>query len=352
MAVSLSIIIPLFNRKELIKETIDSVCGQSNKNFQCIIIDDHSTDDSFEVVKDYIGGDNRFIIEKRNSELKGASVCRNEGIDLATGDFIMFLDSDDLLDPRCVAQRFSLVHQELNRDFYVFQVALFDHNTYVSEYLWSKIDNDDDLEAFINSNGWSISNTLFKRNFLQNNHYFDDKAQSWQDVEFHIRALLKTSNYSKFSQAKPDVYIRVSSYHRVSNSNLSYLRILSRINTYLKIESILVKNGVNYYKDPFLIYYFKYLEIAARTLSLEEYFLLKKQWTISTKISNSSTFMLRSYLDFQSYLTKFKLYYVGSVFYRLVRFFISEDLLYSKNKKIKHNKPIDIKRIMKYQKLD
>lgn len=345
MTNTISIIIPLFNRKNLIKETVDSILAQSSNNFECIIIDDHSTDDSLEVVREYTKEDDRFLVKKRKSILKGASVCRNEGIDLATGDFIMFLDSDDLLDPECVAHRFSLVHQKLNKDFYVFQVALFDHDTYMSEYLWSKIDNDNDLEAFINSNGWSISNTLFKRGFLQNNHYFDDKAQSWQDVEFHIRALLKTSNYYKFLNSKPDVYIRVSSNTlRVSNSNLSYSRILSRINIYLKIEDVLEKNGINYYKEPFLIYYFKYLEIAARTLSFKEYFSLKKQWTTSTKISNSNSSMIRMYLDFQSYLTKFKLYYLGSFFYRVVRFFISGDLLYSKNKKIKYHQSIDIKR--------
>jgi glycosyltransferase involved in cell wall biosynthesis len=342
MTYSLSIIIPLFNRKELIKETLDSIKQQSEKTFECIIVDDHSTDGSFETCSSYVKDDTRFLVKRRKSPLKGASVCRNEGIDLASGTHIMFLDSDDLLDPECVSGRLLAIKPYPKNDFYVFQVGLFDHDTYKVSYLWSSIEFKDDLLAFINSKGWSVSNTVFKREFLKNNHYFDEMAESWQDVEFHIRALLKTSNYKKFLTKDPDVYIRISGLTRVSNTNLSYGRISSRIRGYQKIDYILVKNNISFHHQAFSIYYLKYLEIAARTLKTEEYISVRNFWIATNQKKNINFYFFKAYLDLQCFLTRYNMYYIGSVFYKLLRLVIPGEILYSKNKKIKLNRTIDL----------
>ena len=340
MTDNISIIIPLFNRKELIKETLDSIKRQSCKKFECIIIDDHSTDGSFEFSSRYVNNDNRFVVKKRKSALKGASVCRNEGIDLATASYLMFLDSDDLLDPECVSKRISAIKQTPDKDFYVFQVGLFNHDTYKVNYLWSSIESENDLLAFVNSKGWSVSSTLFKREFLQKNHYFDDKAQSWQDVEFHIRALLKSSNYKKFSKKEPDVYIRVSNLNRVSNTNLSYERILSRILGYQRVENVLLQNNVFFHLKPFSIYYFKYLEIAARTLKKKEYYSIRNIWLSSNR--NKNFYFFKAYLDLQCFLSTNGMFYIGSVFYKLIRLVIPTELLYAKSKKVKLSRTIDL----------
>ncbi len=347
MTNTISIIIPLFNRKNLIKETVDSILAQSSNNFECIIIDDHSTDDSFEVINDYIGEDNRFIISKRISTKKGASVCRNEGIDIAKGSYIMFLDSDDLMDPNCISRRMEVVQSNSQNDFYVFQAALFSHETYIVKNLWSNIGLDNDLNAFINSNGWCISNSLFSTNFLKNNHYFNEDAQSWQDVEFHIRALLKTTNYSKYPNTQPDVFIRVSNIARVSNTNLSYKRIHSRLEGYLTIEKEFLINNIRSFEKPFLIYYFKYLEIAARTLPGLEFIALRDYLFSNTKINNRKLKYLRFYLNLQFKLTKYHMYYVGSIFYKIIRLFLSNDLLYAKNRKIAMQDSIDLRSRLK-----
>lgn len=88
-----SVIMPCYNSAEYIGDSIDSVIAQTYENWELIIIDDCSTDNSLEIIEKY--KDTRIRI-LRNSENSGAAVSRNNGIDTAQGRYIAFLDSDDL----------------------------------------------------------------------------------------------------------------------------------------------------------------------------------------------------------------------------------------------------------------
>ena len=93
-----SIITPSYNCAGFIGETIESVQAQTYTNWNMIIVDDCSTDNTEEVVKKYIRNDNRIIFH-RLSENYGAAVSRTKAMEIADGDFMAFLDSDDLWDP-------------------------------------------------------------------------------------------------------------------------------------------------------------------------------------------------------------------------------------------------------------
>jgi len=90
-----SIIMPSFNCEEFISETILSVMNQTYKNWELIIVDDGSTDNSVCIINNFIKGENRInlIINDKN---EGAAVSRNKAIEVAMGKYIAFLDSDDL----------------------------------------------------------------------------------------------------------------------------------------------------------------------------------------------------------------------------------------------------------------
>lgn len=92
-----SIIIPVYNRAQILPETLDSVISQTYSQWECIIIDDNSTDHTFGVIEKYVETDKRFIPIKNTTDSKGASVARNLGLQKAKGDYIQFLDSDDIL---------------------------------------------------------------------------------------------------------------------------------------------------------------------------------------------------------------------------------------------------------------
>lgn len=94
---SVSIIMPSFNTAVYISETIDSVINQTYKNWELIIVDDCSTDNTDDVVKQYLGDERiRYIKNEINS---GAAVSRNRALREAKGRWIAFLDSDDLWEP-------------------------------------------------------------------------------------------------------------------------------------------------------------------------------------------------------------------------------------------------------------
>jgi glycosyltransferase involved in cell wall biosynthesis len=96
-----SIIIPTYNRAHLIEETLDSVLAQTYENWECIVVDDGSTDATALTVEAYLRKDARFQFFKRpNHKPKGANACRNYGFEKSKGEFIQWFDSDDLMHPR------------------------------------------------------------------------------------------------------------------------------------------------------------------------------------------------------------------------------------------------------------
>ncbi|MDT0649587.1 glycosyltransferase family 2 protein [Autumnicola edwardsiae] len=97
MKPTISVIIPTYNRAHIINETLDSVLDQTYANWECLIIDDGSGDNTKDVIKKYLR-DERFKYFKRpDGREKGACTCRNIGIEKSSGDYIQFLDSDDKL---------------------------------------------------------------------------------------------------------------------------------------------------------------------------------------------------------------------------------------------------------------
>ena len=90
-----SIVTPVYNAEKFIKETIDSVISQTYKNWEMILVDDCSSDSSAEIIDEYVKSDSR-IKYMKNAENSGAAVSRNTGIEAANGQYIAFVDSDDV----------------------------------------------------------------------------------------------------------------------------------------------------------------------------------------------------------------------------------------------------------------
>ena len=108
-----SIIIPTYNRKWIIEDTLLSVISQTYINWECIIVDDNSTDNTIELINKYAKIDDRFkFIIKPITNIKGASVSRNIGLQNAKGKYIQFLDSDDLLAKNKLEVQIKLLEKE------------------------------------------------------------------------------------------------------------------------------------------------------------------------------------------------------------------------------------------------
>ena len=100
--IKVSVVVPVYNVQEYIGECIDSILGQTYKNIELILVEDGSTDSSLAICQEASEKDSRVkLIVKNNS---GASEARNAGIDASTGDYVMFVDSDDYIVETAIEQ--------------------------------------------------------------------------------------------------------------------------------------------------------------------------------------------------------------------------------------------------------
>ncbi len=121
-----SIIIPTFNRTSLLPETLDSIIAQDYEMWECLLIDDGSTENNLDILHKYSVLDNRFIVleRKKFNKPKGANACRNIGLEQAKGDFIIFFDSDDLMTQNHLSTKVKLI-QSADYDFAVTRTQYF-----------------------------------------------------------------------------------------------------------------------------------------------------------------------------------------------------------------------------------
>lgn len=95
-----SVITPTFNRAHLLGEMLDSILAQSYQNWECIVVDDGSSDNTDSVMASYKAADVRFqYLHRAPERIKGANACRNIGLEAAKGAYIIFFDSDDVMTP-------------------------------------------------------------------------------------------------------------------------------------------------------------------------------------------------------------------------------------------------------------
>lgn len=93
---TISIIIPVYNTEKYLRRCLDSIVAQTCENFECILVDDGSTDDSGKICDEYADKDSRF--KAYHNENSGPSKARNYGIEISRGGYLLFVDSDDWLD--------------------------------------------------------------------------------------------------------------------------------------------------------------------------------------------------------------------------------------------------------------
>ena len=105
----ISIIIPIYNSENYLKQCIESIVNQSYKNIEIILIDDGSTDESLKICNEFAKKDHRIKVYKGKHE--GVAVSRNIGIDNSTGECICFVDSDDIIDSNYVDILITLLHK-------------------------------------------------------------------------------------------------------------------------------------------------------------------------------------------------------------------------------------------------
>ena len=200
----ISVIIPVKNRAHIIKHTINSLISTSYQDLEIIIIDNNSTDETGSIINEY---DN--IIYIKNSTDKERSYSRNIGIKLAKGEFITFLDSDDLLNKEI----FEFFKRSL--DIFKNDKFFFINYNYIKENLTIKNTNlfkkksctIDDLAKsnFISNIGIFVRRDLALDNLWDENSYIIGT----EDYDFVLRLMIKTKRAILINKKPLGIYIQI-----------------------------------------------------------------------------------------------------------------------------------------------
>lgn len=250
-----SIIIPTYNRVHLIGETLDCVLAQTYSNWECIIIDDRSTDDTAILLNEYCVKDKRFIfILKAEDKKKGASISRNLGLITASGEFIQFLDSDDILSPNKIEVQLDLLKNESK---YTISTCKWGKFNVLDESL-NLFENNVDYKNFYDVKEYfdliglyggffPPLNFLINKELINYSGYWNESLTVNDDGEFFFRIVLN----SKKILFSDKTYVL---YRNNSVDNLSVLnsenKAISLLNSWRIIEALYIAK----YNDVSSIY--------------------------------------------------------------------------------------------------
>jgi glycosyltransferase involved in cell wall biosynthesis len=185
-----SIIIPVYNREHLIGETLDSILTQTYTNWECILVDDHSTDATIAVLEAYRLKDKRIKwVSRPNDRFKGANACRNYGFELSKGEVVLFYDSDDLMLPH----KLQVSVETLGKcDFVVSRSLNFENSRFMEIPNYPPPDYTFNLPDFFAARVfWITDDVLIKRQAIKK-ITFDETLQSGQEYNFFCCMLMHT----------------------------------------------------------------------------------------------------------------------------------------------------------------
>ena len=259
----ISIIIPTYNRAHLIGETLDSIMAQTYTNWECIVVDDGSTDNTEKLILKYVEKDVRFQYHMcPKDRLQGGNAARNYGFEISRGDYVNWFDSDDLMHSEKLQLNVNEFNKNPNIDFCLSNSSTFGSNI-ISEEL--KINSTNDLfnNYILKINKFNTNTPLFKKNFLNDKKLFNESTLRGQEYEFFSSLFYNYSRPIGFIN-KFLVFIRIENESGITNDYFkgnskkfdSYFNVLKGVFLKIQDKHILL---------DFLIYTYKELFYAVKT---------------------------------------------------------------------------------------
>jgi glycosyltransferase involved in cell wall biosynthesis/ADP-heptose:LPS heptosyltransferase/ubiquinone/menaquinone biosynthesis C-methylase UbiE len=183
----ISICIPTYNRAQFLSLAIQSALNQNYQNYEILIIDDGSTDNTGQIVKEFASQKIRYI----KKENEGRPKTRNKLIHEAKGDYILWLDDDDILAEELLPKYSKILQKDPTIDVIYGNLQLFDSSNGNNLQLYNPVDysesNKDLIANLISGSGITFPGSLIKKSILQNHGGFNEEYLRAQDNEFWAR---------------------------------------------------------------------------------------------------------------------------------------------------------------------
>ena len=314
-----SVIMPVYNAEEFLDKSVSSVINQTYKNLEILLIDDCSTDNSYNILKEYANKDNRIKVF-HNEQNKHVSATRNVGIKNATGKYLYFIDSDDFIDNDYIEHLVKTAEKE-NADIVVNTNIYTIYNNQPSLSYFSREMNRrifDDKKVLAVKIFPSVWNRLFKRELqTKYNILFPEEIKHLEDGYFNAMFFSVSGNVS---------FIKPNSYYYYQNGIQNSVHRNWLYKSSLNDTLYVIKNGNKFLKDNNLLKhgyianilslenilfdYKKYIVNKNDLLTKNEDFTKARELLLSIKddILNNKSFYQAEELDFLSNIEKYSTY--------------------------------------------
>jgi glycosyltransferase involved in cell wall biosynthesis len=240
--VKISIILPLYNKAIYIKDVLNSILSQSFTDFEVIVIDDGSTDESAQIVESFVD-DRIHLFKKENG---GVSSARNYGLNKCIGDLIYYLDGDDLMDPQALSTLYNLYLSHSDCDVFAGNFLQVYSNIKPKQYC--KGDEEyvvvNNYEDFYSQKIYMRAGIfIIKRDALLKTEGFNENLSKGEDLDFFFRLM----SFCKIAYTPKVVYQYIKGASELSKKTIrfdktiiSVIRLEARHDYFNKIQADIV----------------------------------------------------------------------------------------------------------------
>lgn len=249
----ISVIVPVYNVENYLEKCLQSIINQTNGNWELLLVDDGSTDSSGEICDRYSKNYDRIAVFHKNNG--GVSSARNVGLQHAKGDYVIFIDGDDWIEPT-LFEDFCKINQEKKLDLFMFEYCIDDERESKIHFVDVKWYGDNDTEkaliSTINPNNRLIGVKIYSKELIGGNR-FDTGIILGEDTLFSVNVV---------SKAQSIYYSDKYYYHYVQSPNSAVrssfkLEKLSGLEAYEKDIEICRLNGfltaLDYAKEAYIM---------------------------------------------------------------------------------------------------
>lgn len=215
---AISLVVPAHDREDLIIETLESIQNQTFSDFECLVIDDHSTDHTVEVSQSFAEKDHRFKVFRLPDGKRYANAGRNYGLSLAAGEFINFVDSDDILLPEKLARQMEVFSRQPGLEMVCCQgdaltASGYEPTVHAPQSTWLDVIW---YQSSWRSQGllWQTNAPLWRKSILEKIGGWNESVLLWDDPELNLRALLNNVKIARIEEVL--YHVRRTEYVRIS----------------------------------------------------------------------------------------------------------------------------------------
>lgn len=298
-----SVIIPVYNVEEYLRRCLDCLVNQTLRDIEIILVDDCSTDGSLDILKEYVSKDERFKLITL-SQNQGASFARNKGLEIATGEYLNFIDSDDTIDLNYYEELYKKAHSE-NLDLVKCSRVKIDLEGNLTK---------SNLNSFVKSSIYAFTyewtTAIFRASIIfDNNIKFPVDVRKAQDVVFLNDVVLKTKTYAVIDNVNYYYHKRENSLNAkkipiesIKSALLAIQYIIQSLNTAFEEGYIKEEDYAKSYLgkvDSILSYTMKQNDSEeAKRLCIKKFLELFKQCKMQEKLKESYYIMCKEFVKY------------------------------------------------------